>query len=281
MLRFASPLQSLTIPDREVKEEITPRRARFLPKFKAGLQAEVDARRELAAKRTFELQAAATSGSDWAQKAKESDRARRAKEDEAAEQAFDKAVAEFEKKYKKAPKAAKSPNQYQFVGVVNRKGNKPITWFARPKPSDSKWSVRLLHVNQDAIIKDLFNRGKVDIFAKYQNTGSIDEETKAPIVTSTYEVKERSWKNLWNFSPKHVFTDPSGMYWRERRLRPGLYTDGVSVYESSYRYGDGRNGMHRVSGFQQFLNSKSVKPDQKEKIMKRLKGDAPDIVLEL
>jgi hypothetical protein len=71
------------------------------------------------------------------------------------------------------------------------------------------------------------------------------------------------------------------MYWRERRLRPGLYTDGVSVYESSYRYADGRNGMHRVSGFRQFLNSKSIKPDQKEKILKRIKGDAPDVVLEL
>ncbi len=71
------------------------------------------------------------------------------------------------------------------------------------------------------------------------------------------------------------------MYWRERRLRPGLYTDGVSVYEASYRYHDGRNGMHRVSGFAQFLNSKSIKPDQKEKILKRIKQDTPDIVLEL
>ena len=71
------------------------------------------------------------------------------------------------------------------------------------------------------------------------------------------------------------------MYWRERRLQPGLYTDGVSVYESSYRYGDGRNGMCRVSGLQQFLTSKSVKPEQKENILKRLKQDAPDVVLEL
>ena len=88
-------------------------------------------------------------------------------------------------------------------------------------------------------------------------------------------------RNLWNFSPKHVFTDPSGMYWRERRLRPGLYTDGVSVYEASYRYADGRNGMHRVSGFTQFLNSRSIKPEQKQTILKRLKEDVPDIVLEL
>jgi hypothetical protein len=71
------------------------------------------------------------------------------------------------------------------------------------------------------------------------------------------------------------------MYWRERRLKPGLYTDGVSVYESSYRYSDGRNGMHRVSGFQQFLSSKAVNKEQKERITKRLKADAPDVVLEL
>lgn len=71
------------------------------------------------------------------------------------------------------------------------------------------------------------------------------------------------------------------MYWRERRLRSGLYTDGASVYEASYRYADGRNGMHRISGFQQFLSSKSVNSAQKEKILKRLKEDSPDVVLEL
>ena len=71
------------------------------------------------------------------------------------------------------------------------------------------------------------------------------------------------------------------MYWRERRLRPGLYTDGSSVYESSYRYSDGRNGMRRVSGFQQFLDSKSVDDGQKQKILKKLQEAEPDVVLEL
>jgi hypothetical protein len=71
------------------------------------------------------------------------------------------------------------------------------------------------------------------------------------------------------------------MYWRERRVRPGLYTDGASVYESSYRYSDGRNGMHRVSGFQQFLASKSIKDSQKQEILKKLKKSEPDVVLEL
>lgn len=71
------------------------------------------------------------------------------------------------------------------------------------------------------------------------------------------------------------------MYWRERRLRPGLYTDGQSVYEASYKYSEGRNGMHRVSGFQQFLTSKAINSKQKKQILKRLKEDAPDVVLEL
>ncbi len=195
VIRFASPLQSLTIPDREVKDDLTTKRQRFLPRFKVGLQAEVEARKELAAKRTTELQlSATTSGTDWAQRVTESDRARRVKENEIVEKAYDNAVSEFDASNTKSPISKKSPNDYQLVGVVTPKGEKPITWYARPKPADSKWSVRLLHVNQDAVIKDLFNRGKVDIFAKYKNTGAIDEETKSPVVTSTYEVKERSWK---------------------------------------------------------------------------------------
>jgi hypothetical protein len=194
MIRFASPLQSLTIPDPEAKEGLQTNRQRFLGRFKAGLQAEAETRRELAAQRTKELQAAAASGTEWAEKAADSERARRSKEAELVEQAYDKAVVQFEAENKKGGKKSKSPNAYQFVGVVNRRGDKPISWHARKKPTDAKWSVRLVHVNQDAIIKDLFNRGKIDIFAKYKNTGIVDEETKAPIVTTKYEVRERSIK---------------------------------------------------------------------------------------
>lgn len=70
------------------------------------------------------------------------------------------------------------------------------------------------------------------------------------------------------------------MYWRERRARPGLYTDGNAVYEASYRYRDGRNGMHRLSTFQKFLASKGINQKQKDTITKRLKEDTPDLVLE-
>ena len=70
------------------------------------------------------------------------------------------------------------------------------------------------------------------------------------------------------------------MYWRERRLPSGLYTDGNNVYESSYRYRDGRNGMHLISSFKQFLSSKSIDKKTKNKILQKLQSDTPDIVLE-
>ena len=70
------------------------------------------------------------------------------------------------------------------------------------------------------------------------------------------------------------------MYWRERRLPNGLYTDGTNVYESSYRYRDGRNGMHKVSSYQQYLNSPFIDTSKKEKIQKQLMNQTPDIILE-
>lgn len=81
-------------------------------------------------------------------------------------------------------------------------------------------------------------------------------------------------------SPKHFFTDSSGMYWRERRLRPGIYTDGFMVYESSYRYKDGRNGMRKVTRLEKYLKNKNIDVNTKRKMTKRLKNDVPDVVLE-
>lgn len=70
------------------------------------------------------------------------------------------------------------------------------------------------------------------------------------------------------------------MYWRERRLRPGMYTDGETVYEASYRYRDGRNGMHRRSTLDQMLASKAFSDKEKERILEKLSTEAPDIVVE-
>lgn len=282
-LRILSPLKALTIWDPETKEVEAPTaRKRFLPVFKARLEAESEARKELKARKDKELQTSATSGSDWAKDAAMSERRRQLAEERYVEAVSDRAAAQAAEGIKASSiMKKKNSNKYQFVGVVNPKASgKPIKWYAREKPSDSKWSVRLVHVDQAAIVTDMFRRGEVDIFAKYKNTGKVNEETNTPFIESEYSVRERSFRNLWNFSPKHFFTDSSGMYWRERRVRPGLYTDGNVVYQASYRYRDGRNGMHRLSTFQNFLASKGISQKQKDTISKRLKEDTPDIVLE-
>jgi hypothetical protein len=87
-------------------------------------------------------------------------------------------------------------------------------------------------------------------------------------------------RTLWNFSPKHFFTDSSGMYWRERRLPSGLYTDGTTVFETTYRYKDGRNGMRKIRTLNQFLQDATVDRATKDKILKRIECDPPDIVVE-
>ena len=92
MLKFASPLQSLTIPDPEVVATSSTKRQQFLSRFKAGLQAETAARRDIASKRTRDLQKAATS-ENWAEKAKGKTKDRRLAEERLVEEAYDKAVA--------------------------------------------------------------------------------------------------------------------------------------------------------------------------------------------
>lgn len=204
-LQIACPLQALTIWDPETKEQAAiegpTRRFRFLPRFRVGLQAEANARKELAENRLTPQQVNAAS-KDWAKNAASSERNRRDVEERIVEQAYDQAVKEFDNVAAMNNfRTKKNANKYQFVGVVNSssgsssEGSKPpITWYARKKPAHAKWSLRLVHVNRDAIIKDLFNRGKVDIFAKYDNTGAVDEKTKQPIVHAKYIVRQRSWK---------------------------------------------------------------------------------------
>jgi hypothetical protein len=198
-LRIASPLQALTIWDAPIKDEpIKTRRGRFLKRFRAGLEAETAARRTIAERRSQRLQADVTSN-DWAAKAASADARMRHKEARYVENAYDEAMRQLDELESKenAIKRKKDINKYQFVGVVNSASapdKAPITWYARKKPVESNWSVRLIHVNRDAIIKDLFSRAKVDIFARYDNTGERDKETNQPIVLSRYTVRERSWK---------------------------------------------------------------------------------------
>jgi hypothetical protein len=248
-IRFASPLQSLTIPDPELfadkvknsveevdvaveekksaaekKQDLlrssrildTPRK-KFLPKFLTGLKAENQIREEIALGRVkvpdsdddFDV-----SGMDWVGQTKTEEAKRKRREDKIVEDAYDKAITSFEQEQRISKKMKKTnSNKYQYVGVVGinkdkEKKNSPISWYARPKPKNSKWSVRLLHVNKDVIIKDLFDQGKIDIFAKYTNTGQRKQSdiasgeegrtakpsSQAPVVTTKYEARDRSWR---------------------------------------------------------------------------------------
>jgi len=116
-----------------------------------------------------------------------------------------------QKKIARTSKSPKSNNEYQFVGVVQPK-DKQVKWYARPKPKNSSWSVRVVNVDKAAILRDMFVRGKVDIYGEYQNKGldaatiasasaktkksseNEEEVSKVPLIQAEYTVKERSWK---------------------------------------------------------------------------------------
>jgi hypothetical protein len=196
-LQIVSPIQSLTIWDPEVRqnEAATTFRSRFLPRFRAGLQAEVDARKKLAEQRKPVVSSDVQS-KDWAEKAAQMDSRMRENDERIVEAAYDEAVKKFDTQTpRKIAKAQRNANKFQFVGVINASHSEtPIKWYARKKPEHAKWSLRLIHVNRHAVLKDLFDRGNIDIFAKYDNTGKLDEKTGQPIVEAKYSVRERSWK---------------------------------------------------------------------------------------
>jgi len=225
-VRFASPLQSLTIPDPELlvkvpappKKDEAPQqgvlkthRRNFLPRFLTGLKAENTAREQIALglvkiDEAGEEDAFDVGGKDWVGKAKSAEERRRRREDAIVEKAHDAAMVKYNAAIMNSNSKSKksNSNKYQFVGLLDKANKKkPISWHARPKPQNAKWSVRLVHVNKDAIVKDLFDQGKIDIFAKYTNTGktevevgkdNISKETNIPIVTKKYEGRQRSWK---------------------------------------------------------------------------------------
>lgn len=195
---------------------------------------------------------AGSSGS-WAEASAAADERKMKATEKRVESAYDAAVKGYDQRVaaKKSASplstAAASSAKYQFVGVVNDgKGSKKgsdVAWYARNKPKNSKWNVRLVHVNRDAVLRDLFTKGKVDVYGKYVNEGldqaafaaaetsgeDVEGEEREkpgmkPLIKAQYTVKERSWKTMWNFSPKRMITDPSGSFWRERRINPGLYT---------------------------------------------------------
>ena len=332
---------TITTPTTALLQDPSPFsfRAKFLSKFQKGLQAEVKTRNLMQqqppptpisgsdGKRNTSVQVSSSKGrtqlqqKQWAAQAARNDQKKHRIREAMVEKAYDDAVQQHERKEVALPQQPrltaaklprKNPNRYQFVGVINSHprhdknaaAEAPITWYTRTKPKHAKWTIRLIHVNRAAILKDLYHQKKIDIFAHYRNDSaerrrpnnnnnndpSDGTGVTRPMVTGQYIVRERSWKNLWNMSLKHLFTDSSGMYWRERRIHstqendmnhPYLYTDGNHVYEATYRYmPDGRNGMHKVSTLAEFLNSRSIDAKMKQRIVQRLQQDTPDIVLE-
>ncbi|KAL3759328.1 hypothetical protein ACHAWU_006112 [Discostella pseudostelligera] len=309
-LHFTSPIQSFTIFDKSALssfDSASPRR-KFLPRFRAGLIAERRAREALMEEQRRGLldfdDGTTDDGAGWAEASALADERKKKVMEERVEAAYDAAVKAYDERVaarkKASTVAASSSGKYQFVGVVNNgtgnTKNNAVTWYARKKPKNSKWNVRLVHVNRDAVLRDLFVKGKVDVYGKYVNEGldkaafeaadasgeNVDERVAMkPFVKAQYSIKERSWKTLWNFSPKRMLTLPSGSFWRERRIDSGLYTDGTTVFESVYRYRDGKNGMKPVTKLSNFLSSPGLGNEEKMRLVERLKGgDAPDVVVE-
>jgi hypothetical protein len=204
-MRFASPLQALTVWDNA--EPVSPR-DKYLQKYKAGLEAENKVREELKKKHTEFLTKQDTASPEWAKRAVRYERVRKVREERLVEKAYDEAVkrVDAEQSQKETDASTQHSNKYQYVGVVSKdEGKAPITWYARAKPAKANWSLRLVHVNKDAIIKDLYNQGKVDVFAKYKNEGfktiTTEEDGAAPdqvqkelSVKGQYAVRERSWR---------------------------------------------------------------------------------------
>ncbi len=202
-LKFISPLQSLTIFPKEVEETSSTPREKFLPKFKVGLEAEKKAKEFLLRRNSGFDDEDEFVGKGWEERAAERERVRAEKEDQFVEKAYDRAVAKMADDNGGPNVAGKgSTSKYQFVGVIQPPGSeKKVKWYARKRPSSSKWNVRLLHANRDAIVRDLFVNGKVDVFAKYANTGKLRDvpkegedvpPTRRPLIQVDYNVKKRN-----------------------------------------------------------------------------------------
>merc|ERR1719491_1696823 len=180
---FASGIQCYTIFDKSIlsaAERASPRR-KFLPRFRAGLMAErrsSEIQRDEQRRGVFDEDSDdAGSSTGWAEASAAADDRRKKATEKRVEAAYDAAVNDYDEriaaKRSSGNKQAASTSKYQFVGVVNdgkgnSSSNSSVTWYARNKPKKSKWNVRLLHVNRDAVLRDLFVKGKVDVYGKYE-----------------------------------------------------------------------------------------------------------------
>lgn len=231
-VRIVSPLRSFTIWDDDIihnnNNVIKTRREFFLERFRIGLQAEVDAM-----KKTMMQSSTSTmvdpNDPNWSIRIEKEYRNIDSKNDKLIERAYDNAIQQFqhEEKMKKKQHKHKHNNNnykslYQFVGVINHhnKKDEPITWYTRRKRNLTKdWTIRLIHVDRNMILYDLFRNSKLDIYGTYNNhgidnnneplndpssttTGSGSSTITAatinnnyqPTITSQYHVRSKSWK---------------------------------------------------------------------------------------
>mmetsp|Transcript_46317 Transcript_46317/g.68332 ORF Transcript_46317/g.68332 Transcript_46317/m.68332 type:complete len:364 (+) Transcript_46317:174-1265(+) len=318
-MTFAPGLRTLTLHDDEAEAAYIARntpRAKFLKRLYAGLAAERPIRLQFKERREELAQAELDDDGrgggyleemEWRERLEIQRRRLKEEEERQCNAVFDnawKSVVDDPMPPKSKNYAEKKKNQYQFVGVVSQpeggdgsssgdseeavvmdglapKGT--VKWYARKKPKNADWSVRMVHVDRAAIMHDLFLKQKIDVYGEYRNTGAVDEETGKPLIEPVYTARERSWKTLWNVNLKNVFLDRSGHKFRERRLLGGLYTDGAKVFENSYDYDNGRNGMKTISNnLKAFLARDDCPVDgvAKEKLEKKLKTGGPDVVVE-
>ena len=214
-VRFLSPLQSLTLFPKEIEESSpTSRRQTFLPKFKATLEAEKAAKEQVAwaRERNAEEYANISTGEGWEEQVKEMEKRREEKEEAFVDRAITKAVSKLPSSVSKT-EAGKNLSKYQFVGLVQpSSSDQKVQWYARKRPKNSKWNVRLLHPNRKAILHDLFTRGKVDIYGEYVNKPvqeevevgedgeTVSKPSYGPNIEPLYSIKERSFRSVLSFS---------------------------------------------------------------------------------
>ena len=205
-IRFLSPLQSLTLFPKEVEASVSTRRDNFLSKFKTILEAEKVAKQHIARAKAGETEDYndINTSEGWEKRSQEMEKRREEREEEFVDRAVDRAIARLPSVQSQGAGKDKLA-KYQFVGVVQPStSEKNVMWHARKRPANSKWNVRLLHVNREAIVHDLFTRGKVDIYGEYVNKPDQTEESTengeakstlmGPKLEPLYSVKERSWK---------------------------------------------------------------------------------------
>jgi len=296
-----SPLKTLTMFDESAKRGSA--RVTFLERFKGGIASQKRAGKEMQEEEArrrkeeeegvlsevdelVESSSDETEAGQWAEYTLSKEEAAMLEKRRKMEEAFDKGFnsVRIRSKDKDRARVTSKTKEYQMVGVVM--GEEGVKWYARKKPKNAMWNVRLVHVDKAAVLRDMFVNGQIDVFAKYENKGRASTETDssgAVFVEPVYSIRQRNWRTLWNFNPLNYLTQRSGMYWREKRLpRQGLYTDGKSLFQSTYRYTEGKNGMKPIANldFQAFLQKWNVPQSQKDSLQYKLDYESPDIVLE-